>query len=74
MKQGWMVAADFQASETQHKTFYFAVGNVCQLEAVSAVRSLPQIKPDSEIRASRRLASTEVVAIRLFADEIRPLN
>lgn len=68
-----MVTAEYADREDHPRVYYFAVGNTSQVEAASAVRSLPQMTLTSEIHVSRRLASSEIVAIDLHANEIRPL-
>lgn len=73
-KQAWMVTVDLGELATQPRAHFFVVGKQGQMDAVSAVRALPEIKSGSKVRARRRLAAAEIAALRLANDEIRPLG
>jgi hypothetical protein len=73
-KQAWMVTVDLGALGTQPRAHFFVVGKKGEMDAVSAVRALPEINSDSEVRARRRLAAVEIAALRLAADEVRPIG
>jgi hypothetical protein len=73
-KQAWMVSVEIAELASQPRTRFFVVGKDAQMDAVSAIRALPEIEAGNIVQARRRLAAPEIVALQLIADEIRPLG